>query len=180
MNEDHARLGNLLGAFAIAISDRIRQSVAERTELGGEAAAALIVIGHEAGLSIDQLGKVLRLSHPGAVRVVDRLVTAGLAERKASAVDRRVMSLQLTEAGERQRAEVLAGRGAVLAGVLKDVPAEEQAMLERVLEKLLSSLPCDATSATGVCRYCDQDRCPNCPMDQFGSIAAAAAAASGR
>ena len=171
MSDDFARLANQLGAFANAVSDRIRTAVAERTELGGEAAAALIVIGHETGLSIDQLGKVLKLSHPGAVRVVDRLVAAGLAERKVSAHDRRVQALHLTEQGERERATVLAGRQAVLAALLEHLPAEDLPILERVLEKMLVSVPCDAISAMGVCRYCDHDACKNCPMDRLGTVA---------
>jgi len=170
MKDDDARLANLIGAFANAISDRVRAAVAERVDLGGEAAAAMIVLGHEPGLSIDQLGKILKLSHPGAVRVVDRLVAAGLAERKASAVDRRFLSLHLTEAGEKERAAVLDGRRAVLAPLLALLTPEELPVLERAIEKMLVSLPGDATSAMSVCRYCDQERCPNCPMDQFGSV----------
>src|SRR5262245_62156240 len=150
MNDDYARLANLLGAFANAISDRVRLAVSERTNLGGEAAAALIVLGHESGLSIDQLGKILRLSHPGTVRVVDRLVAAGLAERKQSNVDKRVLSLQLTEAGERERESVLAGRREVLAPLLDVVAAEDLPVLERIVEKMLVSLPSDAMSAMSV------------------------------
>jgi DNA-binding MarR family transcriptional regulator len=171
MSEDQARLANLLGAFANAISDRIRNAVAERIDLGGEAAAALIILGHEPGLSIDQLGKILRLSHPGAVRVVDRLVAAGFAERKASTVDRRFLSLQLTDSGKKERALVLEGRRIVLAPMLDLVAPEDLPIMERVIEKMLVSLPTDATTAMSVCRYCNQEQCPNCPMDQFGSVA---------
>lgn len=59
MNDTQTRLANLLGALAVGISDRIRLAAAEKTSMGGEAAAALIVIGHMVGLSIDQLGRIL-------------------------------------------------------------------------------------------------------------------------
>lgn len=167
MSHNHTRLENLLGALATGISDRIRQAVAERTPLGGEAAAALIVIGHTAGLSIDQLGRILKLSHPGTVRVVDRLVAAGLAERKPALNDRRALALHLTALGETERAAVLDGRRVAIAAVLGHVAPEDYAVLERLVESMLASLPCDATSAMTVCRFCDQHSCPDCPMDQF-------------
>lgn len=170
MNDDHARVANLLGALATGISDRIRLAVAEQTSLGGEAAAALIVIGHAPGLSIDQLGRVLRLSHPGTVRVVDRLVTAGLAERKPAASDRRALALQLTQAGEAERTAVLVGRRAAISAVLSHVPPEDYPALERLAERMLTSLPSDATSAMSVCRFCNQNECPDCPMDQFDAL----------
>lgn len=170
MKHDPTRLTNLLGALAIGVSDRIRLAVAENTSLGGEAAAALIVIGHAPGLSIDQLGKVLKLSHPGTVRVVDRLVAAGLAERKPAASDRRALALQLTPAGEAARTGVLEGRRAAIAAVLGHVSPEDYPALEQLVEKMLVSLPCDATSAMNVCRFCNQHACPNCPMDQFGTL----------
>lgn len=170
MKEDDTRLLNQLGALAIGIADRIKTAVADTTALGGEAAAALIVLGHTPGLSIDQLGKVLKLSHPGTVRVVDRLAAAGLAERKQTAVDRRTVALHLTVAGEAERAAVLAARRKVIAPVLAACSAEECRLLERLVEKMLVSLPSDATSAMSVCRYCEQGACPDCPMDQFGSL----------
>ena len=73
------RLVNLLGALALGVSDQIRSAIAEGMPLGGETAAALTVIGHAPALSIDQLSRVLRLSHAGTVRLVERLPVA--AER---------------------------------------------------------------------------------------------------
>lgn len=167
MNDNHTRLANLLGALATGISDRIRVAAAEQTNLGGEAAAALVVIDHKAGLSIDQLGRVLKLSHPGTVRVVDRLVSAGLAERKSALIDRRALALHLTPAGETERAAVLEGRRAAICAVLGHIAPSDYPVLEQLVEKMLASLPCDATSALSVCRFCDQHACSACPMDQF-------------
>lgn len=178
MTDIHTRLANLLGALATGISDRIRLAAAEQTSLGGEAAAALIVIGHMAGPSIDQLGRVLKLSHPGTVRVVDRLVAAGLAERKSALSDRRALALHLTPAGETERAAVLEGRRAAICAVLDHVAPEDYPVLEQLVEKMLVSLPCDATSAMSVCRFCDQHACSSCPMDQFDGCAPQAKSSS--
>ena len=169
MNDTQTRLANLLGALAVGISDRIRLAAAEKTSMGGEAAAALIVIGHMVGLSIDQLGRILKLSHPGTVRVVDRLVAAGLAERKPALTDRRVLSLHLTPAGETERSAVLEGRRVAVFAVMDHVSPDDYPILELLVEKMLASLPCDATSAMSVCRFCDQQACPACPMSKFES-----------
>lgn len=170
MEDIDNRLANLLGALATGISDRMRQAAAEQTALGGEAAAALIVLGHIEGLSVDQLGRVLKLSHPGTVRVVDRLVAAGLAERKSALSDRRALALHLTPAGEAERSAVLAGRRAVISAVLGQLAPTDYPVLERLVEKMLVSLPHDAMSAMSVCRFCDQHACAACPMDQFGAL----------
>jgi DNA-binding MarR family transcriptional regulator len=170
MKDKTDRLANLLGALATAISDRMRVAVAENTSLGGEAAAALIVIGHSPGLSIDRLAKVLGLSHPGTVRVVDRLVAAGLAERKPAATDRRALALGLTPAGRAEQATVLKGRRAAIATVLSHVDPADYPVLERLVEAMLVNVPCDATTALNVCRFCDQGSCANCPMDKFGGL----------
>ncbi|MEN7529373.1 MULTISPECIES: MarR family winged helix-turn-helix transcriptional regulator [unclassified Cupriavidus] len=170
MKKDPSRLANMLGALATGLSDRIHAAVDHRTSLRGEAAAALIVIGHAPGLSIDQLGKVSGLSHPGAVRMVDRLVAAGFAQRTPAASDRRAIALHLTAAGETERATILEGRRAAIESVLSHVSSTDRAVLERLVETMLVSMPSDATSAMSVCRLCNQDACANCPMDAFGML----------
>jgi MarR family transcriptional repressor of emrRAB len=93
------RVVNLFGALALRVSDRMRSALDEAVSLVGETAAAAIVIGHAPAISIDQISRILRLSHAGAVRLVDRLVDRWLAERRPSVVDRRIMSLGLTKDG---------------------------------------------------------------------------------
>jgi predicted ArsR family transcriptional regulator len=95
------RLVNLFGALAVGITDRIKKAAFDPTiPGGGETTAAIVVIGHASGLSIDELGRVLGLSHAGAVRLVDRLVAAGFAVRSKALRDRRAVALMLSEAGD--------------------------------------------------------------------------------
>lgn len=170
MNAPSDRLANLFGALALGVADRIRWAALDQTSLGGEASAALVVIGHTPGLSIHQLAQVLRLSHAGAVRLVDRLVTAGLAERTTGVHDRRVVALVLTEKGRRDRTTLLEHRRSVLDAVLADVAPEDRAVLERIAGNMLQTLPNDATSALTVCRLCYDQQCSDCPMDKFGTL----------
>ena len=75
-------------------------------------------------MSIDQLSRILRLSHAGTVRLVDRLVERNLVEKRPSALDRRIMSLALTTDSWQQRDKLLALRRAVLTVLLNQVEAQ--------------------------------------------------------
>ncbi len=169
MSEPSDRLINLFGALALGVADRMRWAALDGTALGGETAAALVVIGHTPGLLIDQLRRVLRLSHPGTVRLVDRLTTAGLARRSAASHDRRAVALNLTAAGRAHRTALLERRHESLAAVLKAIAPEDRAVLERLADTMLQTLPDNASSALTVCRFCNEHQCSDCPMDAFGA-----------
>ena len=164
------RLVNLLGALAVGVTDQIRSAVHNVMPLGGETVAAVIVIGHAPAMSIDQLSRVLRLSHAGAVRLVERLVERGIVQKTPLAIDRRTMSLTLTLDGRKQRDEILALRRAALSALLEHVPPEDLGVLERVAEKIVAALPDDALSSLTTCRYCDESCCNSCPMEVFGPL----------
>ncbi len=171
MHDPSDRLSNLFGALALGIADRVRRTGVEEAGLGGEAAAALVVIGHGPTLSINKLSNVLRLSHPGAVRLVDRLVEKGLAERTTAEHDRRSVTLTLTDAGREIRTALLDRRRVLLDDLLGAVEPADRIVLERVAEAVLPRLPNDAASALNVCRLCDETRCVDCPMNIFGAMA---------
>ncbi len=161
---------NLFGALALGVADRVRWASLDETALGGETAAALVVVGHRSGLSVHQLGRVLRLSHPGTVRLVDRLVSAGLALRGPAPHDRRTLALNLTEAGQIRRTALLKRRREALEAVLQVVAPEDWTVLERMSDRMLRTLPTDAATALTVCRFCDEGQCTDCPMDVFGAL----------
>ncbi|MBB5702430.1 DNA-binding MarR family transcriptional regulator [Ochrobactrum daejeonense] len=164
------RLVNLLGVLAVGVSDRIRSAVAEAMPQGGETVSAVIVIGHAPAMSIDQLSRVLRLTHAGAVRLVDRLIGRQLVVKQPSASDRRMMTLTLTPDGLQLRDKILALRHEALASLLGHVSPEDLAVLERIAETIVGTLPENALTALTTCRYCDERCCGDCPMDVFGPI----------
>lgn len=164
------RAANLVGALSIAVTDRIQQAVFDGTGLGGEAVAALIAIGHSPGMTVTQLGSVLARSQPGTVRIVDRLEAAQLAERNPASHDRRSLTLTLTPKGLSERAAVLERRQNALQQILRLLDPDDLSALERISATILCKLPDDAASALSICRYCDEQRCRNCPMEEFGSL----------
>ena len=80
---------------------KLRRATGSRLRLHhtGETSAALVVICYGFGPSNDLLRRILGLSHPGTVRLVDRLVTGGLAEHRGGR-DKRAIALYLTEAAK--------------------------------------------------------------------------------
>jgi DNA-binding MarR family transcriptional regulator len=161
------RLANLLGATALAATDRLREAVESELAHGGSAPAALVHLQAYPGESVERLRRVLGISQPAAVRVVDRLAADGLIERRPGA-DRRTLALHLTRAGERAASELLARRSGSLRSLLECLEPEERARLEPLLARLVAALADDRPGALRVCRLCDRGACtkaPGCPLD---------------
>lgn len=161
---NNAKLENIIGAFSLAVSDAIHLSTQEKAPEAGPAAAAIALIGHEPGLSIERLRRALGLSHPGTVRLVDRLVAEGVVERRQAKTDRRAVALHLTSVGVASCTAVLTVRQERIAHALSALDSTERETLGRLTEKLLSSLVNDLDQAYSVCRLCDPAACKNCPV----------------
>jgi MarR family transcriptional regulator, negative regulator of the multidrug operon emrRAB len=157
------RTANLLGVVGLAVSDRIEDTARDILSHTGEAPAALVVIGHGTGPSNDQLRRVLGLSHPGTVRLIDRLVADGLVERREGQ-DRRAIALHLSERGRAMRDELLKWRLTAIRSLLATLTDAEQETLAALLHKMLSSLETTQTERRTLCRLCDNRVCADCPI----------------
>ena len=93
---------NVVGAFTLALADDLKAAMQDLADGNESACSALVVTGQESGLSVDRLSKILGLSQPGTVRLVDRLAEAKLVERKTGS-DRRSVALQIGRASCRER-----------------------------------------------------------------------------
>jgi len=161
-----ARQANLLGALAVAVADRLRETGDDGR--GPTATAALNHLRLRPGQNIDFLARLLHISHPAAVRLVSRLEADGLVERRPDDHDARSRALVLTPAGERAALAASRQRLALLEQVLSPLPAAQRRQLEPVLENLLGALTADRWDARHICRLCDIPTCekPACPVDQ--------------
>lgn len=157
------RTANLLGVVGLAVADRIEAIAREILCHAGETAAAVVVIGYGLGPSNDQLRRILGLSHPGSVRLVDRLVADGLVERRPGR-DRRAIALYLTARGDAVREKLLAGRLAAIRPLLAPLTGREQEALAALLHKMLSSAETTDLERCHLCRLCDDRVCSNCPI----------------
>jgi DNA-binding MarR family transcriptional regulator len=148
------RTANVLGAVALVVTDQ--------TALAGQspsAAAALSALhqflDHP---TLDQLRKVLGLTHSGAVRLVDRLADAGLVTRGAGG-DGRSRSVELTDAGRRVAAQITTERAAVLSGALDGLSAAEQDTLHALLGRVMTNMVNAKDGGAWICRLCDLTAC---------------------
>jgi MarR family transcriptional regulator, negative regulator of the multidrug operon emrRAB len=162
------RQANLLGGLALGVVDRLQAALAADDRRGPSATAALIHVRLRPGQNIDFLARLLQISHPAAVRLVDRLEGEGLLERRAGSDDARSRTLLLTRAGEREAVAALRSRLHALTEILAPLSASERRQLEPLLEKLLAGLSGDRWNARHVCRLCDFLACdePACPVDR--------------
>lgn len=165
MKSEELRDLNVIGAFALALADDFKSAMQELAEGNDSACAALIIIGQESGLSVDRLSKILALSQPGTVRLIDRLAKDRLVERKSGA-DRRSVALRLTEAGRRQVKSLLLGRRHALAEIMRELDSGERQVLAAMAEKVLRGLGHSEVECDRRCRLCDDETCPDetCPM----------------
>jgi MarR family transcriptional regulator, negative regulator of the multidrug operon emrRAB len=165
---------NRIGALALALVDLMQASVASPDGLDAIDATALNAIGHRPGCSIRELASVLALTHPGAVRCVDRLATAGLIARRAGP-DARTAALHLTARGKSTWTALRDARLAALATLVDDLPARERAAAEGLANALLPALCPSAEASERICRLCAEHVCvpAGCPITAPTSVAEA-------
>lgn len=162
------RLANVLGAFALALTDELAVASAQAAGHAGAGPAALVALSDLlAGRSVDDLRRAVGLTHSGGVRVVDRLVDDRLVERRPGS-DGRSVSLVLTPAGRRLAGQVSDARQAVLQRALDVLDDREQSDLSAMLDKLVAGevirrLEARAAGAAPpggwLCRLCDTVAC---------------------
>ena len=164
---ERLRIENIFGAMSLALVDKMQQAFATEAGLGPSAAAAIIQVGTAPGLSIEQLRRILALSHSATVRLVDQLCAGGLVERgEAGDGDRRAKPLHLTEAGQAAFGRCVRSRRAVIERAVGKLDSEETRMLAGLVEKLLPALVDPGDDGDVVCRVCDETICTaeRCPI----------------
>ena len=161
-----ARTANLLGAAVTAFNDELEAATASAAEHGAAFPAALVSVHWAPGLSIEQLRRILGLSHSGTVRLLDRLEREGAVERKAGR-DGRSVAVHLTAQGRRHVRIILERRRSVMGSALALLGPAEQDQLRHLVEKLLAGMTRGREHADHVCRLCDEAACPiaACPVE---------------
>jgi MarR family transcriptional regulator, negative regulator of the multidrug operon emrRAB len=158
---------NLLGALVVSVHDRMTELVEAELGMGGQAPAALVTITHNPGESVAFLSGALRLSHPGCVRLVNKLVQAGLVER-GEGKDKRYVTLTLSAAGKRRSQEILRARRKALELFAQPLRRQQQLQLTELLETILRETATTKQAGDTACRLCEEQHCPqpDCPITQ--------------
>lgn len=162
-----ARLENLLGAQALALSDRLRAAGTDAVPSSDSERAALVTLLAHPDQSVSWLGGVLGLTSSGVTRLVDRLVQAAWVTRTPGA-DARSRRLRLTRVGRNRAKAVLAARRTAMSEALEALSANDRRELERLLDVVVGRLAETRLPALQVCRLCDRTACASngrdCPL----------------
>src|SRR5262245_14684710 len=108
---------NLLGAFVLEVAGRIQRETEAAIGHTGATAAALVTIAQFPGRTVEELRRAVGVSHPAAVRVVDRLAAEGLVKRRPGGRGPAI-ALTATAAGRRKARQILDIRQRILADAL--------------------------------------------------------------
>ena len=94
---------------------------------------ALSTLTEREGLTQQELAERLYVTKGNVSGLVDRLVEAGLVERRASPADRRSHALHLTREGRRLAERAMAAQARYVRQTLGRLPAPDLMMLERLV-----------------------------------------------
>ena len=153
-------VGNAVGAFACALSDKVDRAWTTLTGRGVTTCYAINQIGSEPGSSIKTLTGMLNIEHSSLVRLLDGLERDGLIERRPDAEDRRGKKVHLSKAGEELLTEMLNARRRVLEPMTGSLDDSEMQTLFDLLGKMMPSIVIGGDDQHFVCRVCELEMCP--------------------
>jgi len=164
---DRAFTANVLGTLALTVADRVAIGANRAARHGASAPAALVTLLWYPDRPIAFLADRLRISHPGAVQLVDRLEKDRLVER-IPALDGRTKLLALTGAGERVALEILGARRDVLERAVAALDDAQVRALADAAGAMLEAITDDLLTSEYMCRMCDELACPDarCPVER--------------
>jgi DNA-binding MarR family transcriptional regulator len=155
-----ARLVNLLGAAALALTD-LMVAATRAAGVSTSGAAALVSLRFAPGLSVTELGRRVGLTQSAAARMTNSLVAAGLVTREPGTG--REVAVTLSAAGVATADQLLAARAEPLAELVAPLTDAERGDLTALLTKILPRVG----RTDLVCRLCDRDTCTTnavCPV----------------
>jgi DNA-binding MarR family transcriptional regulator len=117
----------------LAVSARSLAEVAESLTL--PQLRMLVVLRTRGPMNISRLGGHLDVIPSTAMRMVDRLVAAGMVERLANTGSRREILVRITEDGRRVVGEVTERRRAEIARIVAGMPAAHRSGLVAALRE---------------------------------------------
>ncbi|WP_431989180.1 MarR family winged helix-turn-helix transcriptional regulator [Streptomyces albogriseolus] len=113
----------------VAVSARSLAAVEERVTLAQF--RMLVVLSTRGATKLVTLADLLQVAPSTAMRMIDRLIAAGLADRRPNPANRRETLLELTEEGHRTVADVTARRRAAIAEIVQRLsPTQRSALVE--------------------------------------------------
>jgi len=151
---------HIVSAFSLGLSTALLSDTQEQEGEDGPAAAAIVIVGSDPGLTIEGLRPALHLTHSGTVRLINRLVERGFLERKQCETDRRAVNLYLTNEGRLKRSDILAIRHRRVTQTLAALTLEEREIFGQLTDKVLQKLLKDQSHLG--CGKSNRSTCSGC------------------
>lgn len=153
-------LGNALGAFACALSDKVDHAWTTLTGRGATTCYAINHIGSEPGSSIKALTGMLNIEHSSLVRLLDILERDDLIDRRLDPEDRRGKKVHLSATGEELLTEMLNARRRILQPMTGALDDRDMQVLFDLLGKMMPTVVNGGDDQHFVCRVCELEMCP--------------------
>jgi DNA-binding MarR family transcriptional regulator len=99
----------------------------------------LAVLGRDGAMNLQQLADVLQVNASTAMRMVDRLVNAGLVSREENPATRREVILDVTAAGRRIYDEVMTRRRSEVREIVMKMPKGDRKVLISALRSFVEA-----------------------------------------
>ncbi|MEH3148433.1 MAG: MarR family transcriptional regulator [Methylobacterium frigidaeris] len=147
-------MSNKLGALGVFIEERTNRAL---NDLSPSAAAVLSTLHFQPGLTTTELSKVVAVSQPTAVRLLDGLHRRGFVERGAPAG--RFTPLSLTDAGRTEVCRLQHERIAALGSLLRILEPDDLDRFETMLDRILADATTSRARARTTCRLCEHELC---------------------
>jgi MarR family transcriptional regulator, negative regulator of the multidrug operon emrRAB len=171
MSADRIRADRLSRLFCNVVEDIITARALQQTtdgEVSRAQYAGLQFVYLHPACCIKDLANGLAVSHPAAVKLVERLEAKGLIARSPHQRDRRVVQLAATRGGIRQVEAVMVARSENIESVLERAGDGCRCDILGCLEAFIKAALSDEKDVGGVCLRCGgmhDDGCPVCETE---------------
>ena len=171
---------NLIGTLALKIHDLQMDAAIGASGMSPTACACLISVAHQdTAQTISDIAAICGLSHPAAVRLVEKLEKSDYVCKVPAQSDRREVHVSLTTKGYEMRDTILRARRAAIEPVLSKISSTDRAVIQRAAGVILSEMAGSRLESEQICRLCDVVACggDDCPVEQKALMLEATAAA---
>lgn len=128
---------------------------------------ALRFIALHDGACIRDLAASLHVSHPAAVKLVERLVAAGLIVRSPCPEDRRRVCLHLSPDGQQVWSETRARHQELVEKALRRMQEGQAARLQELLLSFVRAAVETVDQIGRICLYCGVEHTSGCPVAEI-------------
>lgn len=167
MTDDMVHADRLCRIFCNVIDDLITSRALQHTMGDGVSPAqfrGLQYVHLHPGCCIKDLARGLSISHPAAVKLVERLEAKELVTRSPHEHDGRVVRLVVTASGRKQAGAAINARNRSIGRIMRALGNDRSDELLECIEAFIRIALADEKDLDGVCLHCGGKHDDDCPV----------------